>query len=147
MVTDEEPRLPTPDEINPFDDLDGRAALEAFLGKSLAEAEAMFREEPLSKLEDLAWMGSRAFDFYAPAAIRAVIDDPDGIDLDSVRALLTAIESRLGPDNGHGPPPDSIRLLVSSTFRDLAERFDSLEPSKQDRSLLPRIRRVADTIA
>ena len=46
--------LPTRQEINPYDDLDGRVACEHFLGKSLNEAEALFRsEEHTSELQSL----------------------------------------------------------------------------------------------
>jgi len=164
-----EPPPPTPEEIDPFGDLDGAAALRAFGGKTRAEAEAMFRSQPLARLEDLFWMGPRAFDHYVPAAIRAVVDDPGGVDLDSVRALASALENRLGsadpetdPDaetdakSGSGsaapgsgsaspaPPPDaSIRRLVTSACRSLVERFESFDPGEHDRDLPARLQALA----
>lgn len=59
--------LPTAEELNPYDDLDGRVACRHFLGKSLAEAEALFRENEIYYQEDLMWMGAKAFCFYVQA--------------------------------------------------------------------------------
>jgi hypothetical protein len=64
--------LPTAEELNPFDDLDGRVACRHFLGKSLAEAEALFRENEIYYQEDLMWMGAKAFCFYVQAAMNYV---------------------------------------------------------------------------
>jgi len=64
--------LPTLQEINPHDDLDGRVACEHFLGKTLAEAEALFRENEIYYQSDLLWMGVPAFRFYLPAVFQFV---------------------------------------------------------------------------
>ncbi len=68
--------LPTAEELNPYDDLDGRVACRHFLGKSLAEAEALFRENEIYYQEDLMWMGSQAFCFYVQAAMNHVRREP-----------------------------------------------------------------------
>lgn len=47
--------LPTCQEINPHDDLDGRTASDHFLGKTLQQAEALFRESPIYYQSDLLW--------------------------------------------------------------------------------------------
>lgn len=76
-------RLPTATEINPIpEDLDGQYAVKHFLGKTLAEAEELFRENSLCYQEDLMWMGPVAFRFYVHAAINyiqspAAVGDPD----------------------------------------------------------------------
>ena len=46
-------QLPTAEEINVFDSLDERHAVEVFLGKDLEQAEALFRENFLSRLDSL----------------------------------------------------------------------------------------------
>jgi hypothetical protein len=55
--------LPTAKEIDPYGGLDGQVACKNFLGKSLDEAEALFRENSLYYQEGLMWMGPVAFRF------------------------------------------------------------------------------------
>ena len=63
-------RLPTAREINPIPtDLDGKCAEKHFLGKTLDEAETLFREASIIYQEDLMFMGAPAFRFYVQAAI------------------------------------------------------------------------------
>ena len=64
--------LPTRQEICPHDDLDGRVACEHFLGRSLHEAVALFREQPSYYESDLMWMGPVAFRYYVHAAIQFI---------------------------------------------------------------------------
>lgn len=66
---------PSAKEINPCDDLDGRIAQKHFLGKTVQQAEVMFREEPWVYGEDLLWMGPVAFRYYIPAVIRFFRDE------------------------------------------------------------------------
>ncbi len=69
--------LPTACEINPIpDDLDGKVALDHFLGKSHHEAVALFADAFEIYQEDLMFMGPIAFCFYLPAAIQYA-DSPD----------------------------------------------------------------------
>jgi hypothetical protein len=60
-------QLPTRQEINPYDDLDGRVACEHFLGKTSDEAEALFHQSDIHYQHDLMWMGAPAFRYYLPA--------------------------------------------------------------------------------
>mgnify|MGYP001587234622 CR=1 FL=1 len=62
--------LPSREDINVHDSLDERVACKHFLGKSLDDAYALFRENWLYHQENLMWMGPKAFRFYLPAAIR-----------------------------------------------------------------------------
>jgi hypothetical protein len=65
--------LPTVEEINPVpENLDGQNAVRNFLGKSLDEAEALFRESSITYQEDLMFMGPPAFRFYVLAAINYI---------------------------------------------------------------------------
>jgi hypothetical protein len=76
-------RPPTAEEINVFDSLDGRYAIEHFLGKDLRQAEALFRENFKRHEEDLMFMGPIAFRFYVPAALNFLLAaeaaDPDDV--------------------------------------------------------------------
>jgi hypothetical protein len=68
------PSLPTAQDIaRDPDDLDGRAAVDQFLGKSLAEAEALFARG--LGLDDLRWMSLVGFSFYVQAAIAHLKSD------------------------------------------------------------------------
>src|SRR3954466_14676437 len=87
--------LPTAREINVYGDLDGRTACEHFLGKTIEEAEAMFRENSLYYQEDLMWMGPVAFGYYVEAAIRYLRSDAAENDCGFVSALGATLEFRL----------------------------------------------------
>jgi hypothetical protein len=56
--------LPTRQDINVHDSLDEPSAGEHFLGKSMEEAEALFRESSPFHQEDLMFTGASAFRFY-----------------------------------------------------------------------------------
>lgn len=62
--------IPSESDINVRNSLDEIIARDNFLGKTLDEAEQLFRENSLAYQEDLMWMGPRAFAYY----LRAVID-------------------------------------------------------------------------
>jgi hypothetical protein len=95
-------RLPTAEEINVFDTLDERHAVEVFLGKDLEQAEALFRENFLYYQEDLMFMGPKAFVFYVPAAIRYLLGAESSGDSDAANTFCGVIESRLDQE------PDAI---------------------------------------
>ena len=61
--------LPTAGDINIYNSLDEQWAVKRFLGKTLKEAEALFKQNSSSACEDLLWMGPKAFCFYVQAAI------------------------------------------------------------------------------
>ena len=81
---------PTPDEISPFGTLDEIDALEHFGGKTLLEAEVLFRENGQFYAEDLMWMGSKAFCYYLPAARKYLESDASSGDYEFVSGLCTA---------------------------------------------------------
>jgi len=62
-------RLPTETEINVFDSLDERCAVEHFLGKTREQAQALFREDFFRHNEYLMFMGPVAFRYYVRAAV------------------------------------------------------------------------------
>ena len=90
--------LPTKTEINGYDSLDEQVAERHFLGKTLAEAEAMFRENSHTYQEDLLYMGPRAFAFYLAAAVNYVESEASAEDDEIVSMLLYIIENQKGPD-------------------------------------------------
>ena len=88
------PSLPTRDEINVYDDLDGRWACKNFFGKTLEEAEALFRENP-RRDEDLLWMGPIAFRYYVQAAIRFIQSDEGAFQACFINGFRGTLEWRL----------------------------------------------------
>jgi hypothetical protein len=91
-------RLPTAREINPDRSLDGKVAEKHFLGKTLDEAEALFRENSLYYQEDLLWMGPVAFCYYLRAAVSYVKSPHAEGDADIVSCLAGTLELRLEGD-------------------------------------------------
>ncbi len=88
--------LPTASDINPHDDLDGRCAQDHFLGKSVRDAVELFATNG-GAVEDLMWMGPRAFVFYVPSALLYLESDvaAGGDDWGVVDALPETIAFRL----------------------------------------------------
>ena len=87
--------LPTREEINVHDDLDGRWACKKFFGKTLEEAEALFRENSLHYGSDLLWMGPIAFRFYVQAAIRFIQSDDASLQADFIYGFWSTLKIRM----------------------------------------------------
>ena len=100
--------LPTREEICPYNDLDGLSACEHFLGKSLEEAEALFRESSIYYQADLMWMGTVAFRYYLPAVFGFVRSDAATDDSDFIAHCASTLESRLEHESAQ------LRHLASS---------------------------------
>jgi hypothetical protein len=66
--------LPTREDFG--DCLDAKSAWKSFGGKTVAEAYAIFDENPLHYQEDFVWMGERAFRFYYPVIDRYLRSGP-----------------------------------------------------------------------
>lgn len=88
-------KLPTKKEINVHDSLDEGHACKNFFGKSLSEAEQLFRDNSLYYQTDLKWMGPVAFSFYVQAAIAYVKTDSADGDAEIVSGLASTLELRL----------------------------------------------------
>ena len=86
---------PKLENINIFDSLDERVAVEHFLGKTLEEAELLFRENSSYYMEDLVWMGAPAFWYYVQAAVRYIASDASAGDFDAISSFIIAVGSRL----------------------------------------------------
>jgi len=71
--------------------LDAECAFKQFAGKSLDEAEKMFRENALYYQEDLISMPSIAFNCYAPVFARYVLSDYAESDSDGASSFLHMI--------------------------------------------------------
>jgi hypothetical protein len=134
--------LPTAKEINPVpENLDGRCAERHFLGKTLEEAEALFRESSITYQEDLMFMGPSAFRFYVHAVINYVRSETATGDSDIISCFASILEHRLEFEADELPPvaPQLASIcayilqrydkfmLTPEIYGDLRPRFGNLE--------------------
>jgi hypothetical protein len=83
--------IPRREDIDVYHSLDEASACKRFLGKSLDEAEALFRDEFFNSQEDLMWMGPVAFRYYIHAAIRYIQSDDAAGDSCSISFLASTL--------------------------------------------------------
>ncbi len=116
--------LPTPQDINVHDSLDERHACKIFLGKSIEEAEALFREHALFYHEDLMWMGPVAFRFYVGAAIRYIQSEAASGDSDAVNSFAGVLEFRSERESAELVPVAEQLAAICSYIVEHYARFD-----------------------
>ncbi len=116
--------LPTRQDINVHDSLDARTACEHFLGKSLAEAEALFRENSLYYQEDLMFMGAPAFRFYVQAAMSYMQSEAAAGDSDIISCFAGILEHRLGYEAEELRPISPRLASICGYVLEHYERFD-----------------------
>jgi len=116
--------LPTAKEIDPYDGPDGQVACKNFLGKSLAEAEALFRENSLYYQEDLMWMGPVAFRFYVQAAIHYIRSEAATNDSAIASCMADILEFRLEHGASELAPIANQLASLCGYFLEHYERFD-----------------------
>lgn len=97
-------RLPTPKEISPTGGqlLDERYALEHFLGKSVEDASQLMFENAIYYIDDLGWMGLRAFAFYLPSVVPYLESEDSREDSGAIDGLVSIITRRIDED------PDAV---------------------------------------
>lgn len=114
--------LPSAEEINIYDTLDERCAVEHFLGKDLGEAEALFNENSLHYQEDLMFMGHRAFCFYVRAAINYLKSDSSCGDSDMANTFCGLLEYRLDYESVElSPVKSELRAAVDYILSNFAK--------------------------
>ena len=116
--------LPTFDEISVYGSLDEQCAVDHFLGKDLAEAEALFRDNFIYYQEDLMWMGPSAFCFYVDAAINYLLALESEGDSDAASSFCGVVEFQ----NAHyaasiSPAYARLRSAIDRILRDF-DRYD-----------------------
>ena len=113
--------LPTRQDINIHDSLEERSACEHFLGKSLEQAEELFRENSLYYQEDLMFMGAPAFRFYVQAAISYIHSDAAAGDSDIISCFASILEQRL---EFEAQELVSVAPQLGSVCRYIIEHYD-----------------------
>jgi hypothetical protein len=103
-------------------DLDAKWAFDTFLGKSFAEAEAMFQENALHYQEDLQSMPRVPFNYYTPALIKYVTSERAKGDSDGASSFLRLIIWLLKSNREVISPGTEQQLLAAAAH--VAERQD-----------------------
>lgn len=116
--------LPNREDINVHDSLDERSACEHFLGKSLDEAEVLFRKNGLSHQEDLMWMGPVAFRFYVQALIHYIRSEAATGDSDIINCFAGLLEFRLDNEAKEMVPVARQLVSICSYIAEHYDRFD-----------------------
>jgi hypothetical protein len=112
--------IPPASDINVFDSLDERSAVDHFLGKDLSQAEALFRDNFIYYQDDLMWMGPRAFCYYVQAAIAYLTSPCSDGDSDAASSFCTVVEFRVDTDrNLIEPVVPTLRDAIRSLMTDL----------------------------
>ena len=123
--------LPTANEINVFDTLDERYACDQFLGKDLAEAEIMFKENALLYSESLMHMGHSAAIFYGSALVSYLRSSDSRGDIEAASSFISVVEFWLhaGMD---------LRLIADTllhTLQGIHDRFAFYAPDDTSRKI------------
>jgi hypothetical protein len=139
--------LPTREEINVYDSLDERVACDHFLGKSLDEAEALFRENSLYYQECLMWMGPIAFRYYVQAVIKYIQSDASTGDDHIISCLAGILEYWLEFE-----PLELVAMVpqLAAVCRYILDHYDryAIDPNihgdlrPRYQALLPRLSRI-----
>lgn len=120
--------VPTELEINPVpEDLDGQSAARNFLGKSVEDAELMFRELSNFHGEDLMFMGVIAFRYYIPAACRYLRSQlPDGYP-NMFADFASTVQSRLEFEPEELKPVAAVLAETCADILARSTRFDEYD--------------------
>jgi len=135
-------KLPTREEINVHDSLDERSACRNFFGKTLDEAEGLFRENFLYFQEDLMWMGPVAFRFYVSAAIRYLQSEKSKGDSDAVNCFVGLLEFRWENDSEEVQPIASELAAALNYLVENRKKFED-EIFEMDDDLRSRCKQLA----
>jgi len=124
--------------------MDEEYALRMFLEKTLAQAEAMFREQFSLHWEDLTYMRAPAFRFYLPAAIKYLLSEDANGDADAASTFCYVLESRLARDPAALIP---IAPAVEDAIQKILANFDRFECSPEAYGDVPsRYKALADKL-
>jgi hypothetical protein len=116
--------LPTREDINVHNSLDEQHACKVFFGKTLDQAELLFRENALFYSEDLMWMGAVAFQYYVQAFVQYIQSHESERDADATNCFVRLLEFRFEHE------PQAIRPIareLSKACRHIIENYESYQ--------------------
>ena len=120
--------LPSPKDISPrfgsaHEGNDERCAREHFAGKSLEEAENLFRQNALFYQEDLLWMGAAGFRYYVAAFVQYLRSEHSAGDPDAINCFASLLEQRA--HNRACVVP--VAKLLADACRDVLDNYDKFD--------------------
>jgi hypothetical protein len=98
--------------------IDTPHAYEHFAGKSLTEAVGLFKNNAIYYQEDVMWMPSACFPFYAGAYIQYLLSDDSKGDSDGANCLFGLVEFRSPEIRANTP----LTAMVAEALRHVATR-------------------------
>ena len=101
-------------------DLEGKYARDSFFGKTLSEAEAMFRRNALFYQEELQSLPTIPFNFYAPALVAYLLSSNAKGDADGASSFLRMVIWMLKTHREIIAPETECMLVQAS--RTISER-------------------------
>jgi hypothetical protein len=132
--------VPSERDINPGDSPDEISAAKHFLGKTVEEAEELFRENSFTYQEDLMWMGPRAFHYYIQSAINYVKSEHAAGDDQFIDCLHMIVRFRSEDEGLQSLATDAVLDLIdyvidnydkfdvdAGVFGDVREKFRTLK--------------------
>lgn len=120
--------LPTAEDLND-QSIDGPEAERNFLGRSLAEAEALFAENSLRYLDDLYSMPARGYHYYFPAAVAYLLSPASTDDPIAVSSFLGSLALRIDrPDELLPTSVPPLLLALSAIQADWDRWFPTDDP-------------------
>lgn len=144
-------QIPSLADWGPIDhaDLDATWAFDTFLGKSFAEAEALFEKHALYYQEGLQSMPRVPFNFYARAFVKYITSDRARGDSDGASSFLYLVSWLLRSNRAIMNPETEKELLGAAshisqrqefyeadadTYGTFAERYAEIEQLAADRT-------------
>lgn len=113
---------PTKTDINVHDSLDEIAAKDHFLGKTVDEAELLFRENSAYYQDDLMWMGPRAYEYYLQSVVNYLKSPQAAGDTHIISCMYSVIRFR-AEESGFELGRESVGELVDYVIGSY-EKFD-----------------------
>ena len=118
-------KLPSDTEINPHPGCrSAERAVKFFSGKTLEEAEGLFRKDSLSRTESLMLMGPAGFVFYFPAALHYLKSPRSYGDSSFASAMTGLLEWRILGEYEDYDQIRSARTEMIEFCDRLIERYD-----------------------
>lgn len=116
--------LPTREQIAPSSSPDELSAGEHFFGKSMHQAEEMFRTMSSYYGEDLMWMGPVAYRFYIRAAIAYLKSDASNGDFEMAETVARTLRDRLKREPTEVMPIAEELAELCGHLAESEEKFD-----------------------
>jgi hypothetical protein len=131
--------IPKPSEINVYGSLDELCALSVFLGKTVDDAEALFRDNSMHCAELLVHMGPRARLYYVEAYLRYLASSSSRDDPGAASGLPSVVDALIES----GVNLDSIRPALGEALQRINAEFARYAPDRMTQRIYRDVPREA----